>query len=138
MTPPPEPTGPAAAIAAYLKEECSQAEGRVFRPELPRGEASKMPRAAIVIFSGGGGHMFGADRLPAFDSVYDIACYGATRLQAEQLGEEAQSVLRELAHVERKGTLLHWARIVGALKSAVDTDTSWPFGIVTIQVMHTP
>jgi hypothetical protein len=127
---------PRSAVARYLKNTVTLAEGRVFRPELPKSEDDDMPRACIVVVAAGGGHMFGGDRLPAFDSLMDINCYGSTRLEAEDVADEAQYWLRELAHETFEGTLLHWARIVGAVKSTVDKETMWPYAPVEIQVMH--
>ena len=135
---------PRTAVAAFLKTEVgSLVGGRVFRPELPRGEDSNMPRGCIVVFSGGGGHLFGRDRLGVFDSIMDIACYGSTRLEAENIADAAMYAMREMGHeewpkseAEGAPSLLHWIRIAGGVKSTIDPQTLWPFAMITVQVMH--
>lgn len=124
------------AIAAFLKAEVEGAEGRVYRPELPESARPNMPQACIVVYAGGGGQMFGRDRLPVFDDMIDLACYGSTRLEAETIGDEALYALRELGHKTYAGMLLHWARIAGSVKSAIDPETTWPIAVITTQVMH--
>jgi len=131
----PIPPDPRTAIAALLKAKVEQAEGRVFRPELPKEERAFMPRAAIVVFAGGGGGMFGRDRLEVWDSVLDIAVYGSTREEAENIADEALYAMRNMGRELWAEILVHWIRIAGGVKSAIDPETNWPFAILTVQAM---
>ena len=124
------------AVADFLKEKVTKANGLVYRPELPKGEPQeKMPRACIVVYRGGGGHMMGGNRYPMNDFLLDLACYGEDRYEAEQVADEAETKLRYLAMERRQGCTLYWARIASSNKSAVDSVTMWPFALLTIQVL---
>lgn len=123
------------SVGYFLKATVSGAE-KVFRPELPEPERPNMPFGCIIVYAAGGGHLMQGSRIGAWDSVLDIACYGSTRLEAEAIGDEALYALRELGHETWAGCLLHWARITGGVKSAIDPQTLWPFALITAQVLH--
>lgn len=80
--------------------------------------------------------MFGRDRMVAWDSIVDIGCYGKTRLQAETVADEALYAMRIMGREVWGEMLVHWIRIAGGVKSAIDPETNWPFSVITTQVMH--
>lgn len=136
------------AVCAYLETFTTikaAVSGAVFGHELPRVAVTEpaafkpeeMPRAAIVVIFGGGGHLSGKDRLPRYDSIIDIYAYGSTRLEANDIAQEALEAMRELTETELESIRLFWARIAGGPTPGIDKqETDWPFALVTCQVMH--
>lgn len=134
---------PCEAVAQWLSERLpSVPEGKFFTPELPEVDDKEVPTKAVVVMPAGGGKLFGATRMPVYDSLIDILCYGATRLQADTVARQAAGLLRLLQTTsvqcpEAQGkVLLHWARIASGEKPRELTQTNWPYTEFTIQIMH--
>jgi hypothetical protein len=134
---------PTLGVAAYLKAQAAvlaASEGRVFRPELAEGEDAHMPRACVVVRPAGGGALTARDYLPIIDSRLDIVNYGSTRLEAENLAREVADALRMLKRSiwgeAGKNVVLLWARLSAQPSAAAETDTNWPFSLVSCQVLH--
>ena len=129
---------PLEAVAAYLKEQMGETvNGNVLRPELPESLDPAMPTAAIVLMPAGGGKLMGANRLPVFDPMMDILCYGPTRQDADDIAREAEYVLREMQMVFIRGLWLYWARIASGMMPRVEPEVLWPYTEFTIQVLAT-
>lgn len=130
---------PTAALAAYLLAQPAVSAivaGRVFRPDLPASEDKLMPRACIVVREAGGGNLFGPSNIGWGDPRIDLICYGARRLEADQLAREVALALKALRRQTLEGCALQWARPSKPLP-LIDQDTQWPYSLVSAQVAHT-
>lgn len=136
----PEPgdiADPVLATAAYLKAQIgSLVDDQVWQPELPQWIDKSMPTNAIVVMPAGGGKLMGSNRLPVYDSLIDILCYGAARPQADEIARQAVATLRQFAMVKSEGVLMYWARIASGVNPRVETDVNWNFSEFTIQLLH--
>lgn len=134
MSPLTEPADPTKAVAAYLRSTIGDlVEDRVFRPELPRKQIASMPRACIVLRLAGGYTLTGGGSLPVGDPRIDAICYGSTRMEAQKIATATLLALHDLERQVFENTLLHWARIGGAVPG-VDPDAHWPLFLVSAQV----
>lgn len=134
---------PTEAIASFLLAQMgSQVEGRVFRPELPESDDFKLPTSAIVVMPGGEGNLMAGTRQPALDSMADVLCYGATRLNADNVARQAKNLLDLLKMVtvpclEDDGKiLLWWSRTASGIQPRVEGQAEWPFSEFTVQCLH--
>lgn len=134
---------PTEAVAFFLKPAMSEAfEGRIFAPAMPTVRNFNPPCPALVVMPAGGGKLYGGTRMPVYDSLVDILCYGGSRDQADTLGRECQELLRVLKYAfvecpEAEGNgLLHWARIASGVNPREEPQVNWSFVEFTIQLSH--
>ena len=119
---------PIPAVIALLKADGAVAAatgGRVFGAELPRGEVTSMPRAAVVVNAAGGG-LLGGGYQEYGDIRVDVDCYGTTRATSADVYGAVYDALKHLRREVHATVLLHWARPSAKAVSAVDPDTGWP------------
>ena len=118
---------PLTAVRAHLLNDAgvlSLAGVRVYAGELPKTDASAMPRQAVVVTLAGGGGP--ASDVPIMQIVIDVTCYGATGLQATSLYLAARSALRTLRRDLAADSLLHSAVELSGPMELRDPDTDWP------------
>lgn len=134
---------PATGIAAYLTSALGGVtsgtikEGlRVFRPSLPKEEEPNMPERCIVVSRAGGSQLFSRTFLPITDSILDVTCFGSSRLQADELADEAMQALQDLRECKWEGVVLKWVRIAAGPVADIDDHSNWPESLIVIQVAH--
>jgi hypothetical protein len=141
---------PTKAIAAYLQARVGSllvqtpsglqgiAAGvpAVFRPDMPLTFDQAMPAACIIVRPAGGYTMYGKGQLPVGDPRIDMVCYGAVRLQADQIARACVVALKQLSEQIWEDTLLYWAQISAGPLPLPDQQTLWPASLVSAQVMH--
>jgi hypothetical protein len=119
---------PLTAVRALLLGDAgvlTLAGARVYAGELPKNQASLMPRQAVVVsYAGGGGP---ASDVPVMRPVIDVTCYGATGLQATTLYLAARAALRGLRREFLADSLLHSAVELSGPLEIRDPDTTWPY-----------
>ena len=119
---------PLTAVRSHLLNDADLrmlAGVRVYSGELPKTEASNMPRQAVVVTLAGGGGP--ASDVPIMQVVVDVTCYGASGLQATSLYLAVRSALRTLRREMLSDSLLHSAVEVSGPLELRDPDTHWPF-----------
>jgi hypothetical protein len=98
---------------------------RVYAGELPKAEADNMPRYAVVATLAGGSGP--ASDAPIMQVTVDIACYGATVMQATGLYLAVRAALRTLRRATDDGeALLHSAVEIAGPMELRDPETKWP------------
>lgn len=125
------------ALRRYLLADPDVSElvgTRVFGGELPSGQASSMPRHAVVIRYSGGGSLGGGHQEYS-DKRVDVRCYGSTIYEADRLWRSVGPALQALQREVHADCLLHWARRGGGPIDLRDPDTDWPFIFSSWQVL---
>lgn len=109
---------------------------RVFGMELPRSEASAMPRKAIVIQPSGGGLLpVGSQSfIEHSDRRFDAFCYGETEFEADTVSLEVYGVLKQLKRTVINTVLIHWINPAGGALPLRDPGTDWPVQFQPYQV----
>lgn len=98
---------------------------RIFGLELPKSEASSMPRKALVIkMSGGPGR---EDYIEIGTVRYDFLHYGKTPFEARKLWRTVHPVMKQISRQLNSSVLIHSAIGSGGPISLRDGDTDWPF-----------
>jgi hypothetical protein len=118
---------PLTAVRAHLLNDAdlrTLASTRVYAGELPKTEASNMPRQAVVVTLAGGAGP--ASDVPIMQIVIDVTCYGATGLQATSLYLATRAALRALRRDLAADSLLHSAVELTGPRELRDPDTDWP------------
>lgn len=129
---------PVAALVAFLRADTGIAAlvgTRVFGGELDEAETKLMPRAAIVVDTGGGTQSIGSAYQEYGDARYDLRCYAKLPHSADALYRVAHRALKQMTRQKRAGVLLHWARPAGGPISLRDGDTDWPYVFASYQVL---
>ncbi len=119
---------PLTALRAHLLSDAgilALAGVRVYAGELPKADATLMPRYALVASLAGGGGP--ASDVPIMRVTIDVTCYGATGLQATTLYLAAREALRTLRRELVSESLLHSAVELSGPLELRDPDTEWPF-----------
>jgi hypothetical protein len=102
---------------------------RVYGLELPKADASSMPRKAIVINSAGGqGESSYRD---VFKYRLDFICYGETPFEAYEVFRTLRAVLREIERQVVSSTFVYSAEHSAGPFSFRDTESKWPHTIDT-------
>jgi len=118
---------PLTAVRSHLLNDAdvlTLAGVRVYAGELPKTEASAMPRQAVVVTLAGGAGP--ASDVPIMQIVIDVTCYGATGLQATSLYLATRAALRTLRRDLAADSLLHSAVELSGPMELRDPDTDWP------------
>ena len=126
---------PIAAVMQYLKDDSGIAalvSARVFGLELPKDEASSMPRKAIVCKVAGGASP--ASYLKLNDFRIDFFCYGETPFEAMKILRTLHDVMKQLERSVKLSTLMHDAIQSGGPTAFRDPDTDWPIALETWMV----
>lgn len=125
-----------AGLRAFLIADSATAAlvaGRVFVYELPQAEASHMPRAAVVLYPGGGSIGLGhASTLRVGTQRVDVRSYGTTPSDAGAVSRAVHGAMKHMIRargdISSSGdVLLHGASLVLAALYLRDPDTDWPF-----------
>lgn len=128
---------PTIAVWALLKDRMgADVDGRVYRPELPEDIDRDMPETAIVVMPGGDGRLTAGTRLPVHDSILDVLCYGATRLEADEIARKAASLLKQFAMAKYEGILMYWARQMTGINPRVQLEVNWNYSEFSVQLLH--
>ena len=118
---------PLQGVVVYLvgvPEVFTATGGRVFGSELPKVEASNMPRPAVVVSLVGGGGP--ASDAPEMRATVDVACYGATPKGATDVYLVVREALRGLRRSTNANALLHTAVELSGPMEMRDEETRWP------------
>jgi len=132
-------------LRSHLGDQVAQAEQpdgaiypAIFRPDMPRWYAPKMPTRAIVVAPKGGYARFGDGQLPLADPRLDVVCYGdEDDMQgATQLARMVATVSKQLVSQVWNGVLLVSAAVSGGPIPLPDQQTLWPSVWLSIQLVH--
>lgn len=103
---------------------------RVYGIEIPASEADTMPRKLIVVRqSGMGGQSGGFVRVQK--ALLDVACYGETPYEAEQLRLEVNRYLKDFRRQMSEGFLIHSFDLVNGPIHLREPQTEWPYVVET-------
>ena len=102
---------------------------RIYAEELPQSEAAAMARDAMVVRRVPGPAGYATATLER--GAVDIACFGATRIEAETMREIVRTALKDLGRFVQSNTLLHWTKPSGAPAALRESDTRWPVVVET-------
>lgn len=147
---------PLAAVCAYLRSEiggmvtltpATDPQGQpligipvgvpaIFRPDLPRGWDQLMPCATIVVRNAGGVDLFGKGYIPLSSPRLDIASYGESARQAEEIARAALVALKRLTPSVWENCLLHACYISATPIPSYEANTLWPLAIFSTQVIY--
>ncbi len=126
---------PISAVIQYLKDDAGIAAlviTRIFGSELPKAQASSMPRKAIVCKNAGGASQ--ASYLKLNDFRIDFFCYGEEPYEAMKVLRTLHDVMKQLERSVKKNTLIHDAIQSGGPTAFRDPDTGWPVAVETWMV----
>lgn len=115
------------ALRAYLLADTgvqALSGGRIFNETLPQGEASSMPRAAVVLQSYGG---TGYANLNVINPDYVIRTYGANAMEAHGLASAITNALRNINRTVSGNALLHSALLQTGPFYGRDPETYWGY-----------
>jgi hypothetical protein len=120
-----------AALVAFLKADSAVASatgGRVYGVTLPQGQASAMPRSAVVLTaSGSGGNDPGARSYAEVGAQrVDVRCYGATALDASGVHGAVYGALKQLRRARYADVTLYRANVETRGIHMQDADGDWP------------
>lgn len=144
-----DPPDRISALVSFLKSDDdlrSITKGRIYDEELPDFITGKMPTAAIVVMSAGGGSNIGGPDNDFSDSRVDVRCYAWALESARSLEARTHNLLRHMPTNTQGQVLLHWARRAGGPitnraqplvwpTGEVDKTTHWPYVQRAWQVM---
>ena len=129
----------AAALVAFLKADADVAAevgGRVFGSKIPAAEAAAMPRKAVAVTPSGGPSLTGGSTVEHDTQRIDVFSYGATDIEADQLGRTVALALRRLDRSTTGAVLIHWVQSAGGYALDTDPDADWPSAFQSFQAFY--
>jgi hypothetical protein len=115
------------ALRTYLLADDAVAalcSTRVFASELPKAEASSMPRECVVLVGSGGVERFATDTIQR--PRVDVYSYGQTFSVARQVDRAVYSALKALMRKRIGEVLIHSVGLSGGPLQLRDGDGDWP------------
>lgn len=120
------------ALITYLKAQSAISaliSTRVYGLEVPKADATSMPRKCIVINNAGG---IGEDSYrDVFQWRFDFKCYGETLFEAVEVWRTLRTELRDLETNVTAATTLYSALHSAGPFSFRDQPTEWPVTLDT-------
>lgn len=109
---------------------------RVFGVELPRAEATSMPRPCVVLRPSGGATFMPGSFVEHDAQRIDAMCYGETPFEAERVRIAVSDAFRTLRRGRVGTTLIHWVSPAGGMLTNRDTDAEWPLAFQSFQALY--
>ena len=120
------------ALVSYLKAQSAISAligTRVYGLEVPKADATAMPRKCIVINNAGG--IGQASDLDVYQWRLDFKCYGETAFEAVKVWRTLRTELRDLDKNVTDSTVLYNALHSAGPFSFQDQPTEWPVTLDT-------
>jgi hypothetical protein len=107
-------------------------EARVWAAEMPKAEATSMPRCCVVICYAGGFERRATD--PIVRPRADVYSYGETFHRAGQVDRAVYSALKALSRERVGEALIHGVFLAGGPVPLRDSDAGWPVMVRSMSV----
>lgn len=129
-----------AATLTYLladAEVAGEVGTRGWGGDLPRAEASAMPRKAFVLREAGGSGGPGARSwLEVSASRLDVRAYGATRSEAATVARAIKRALKRLGRRVVGTVLLIGSTESGGIAELLEPDVDWPLAFASYEITY--